>query len=79
VTDYIRRSDAERLSAQHAAHIAEIERDLVARITDRVTAGDDWRIVNAEEVARALERLNALSTAFKKALQALPTFPGPTK
>jgi hypothetical protein len=75
MTDYVRRSDAERLSAKHAAHIAEIERDMIARILDRVRAGDDSPNATVEEVQRALARLAALSAAFEKALNALPSFP----
>ncbi len=77
MTDYIRRSDAERLSARHAASIAEIEHSVIARIVERVGAGDDPQIATAEEVHRALAQLEAASGAFAKALRALPSFPEP--
>ena len=77
MTDYVRRSDAQRLSSKHAAHIAEIERVMIERILDRIRAGDDSSKATTEEVQRALTRLAALSAAFEKALNALPSLPEP--
>ena len=77
MTDHVRRSDAQRLAAKHAAHIAEIERDMIERILDRIRAGEDSPKATTEEVQRALARLAALSAAFEKALKALPSVPEP--
>jgi len=73
----IRRDDAERLLAESAARVAEIERDLIERILDRVAAGDNPQAVNAEEVQRALAQLDAASAALAKAMDALPNYPDP--
>ncbi len=74
---YIRRADAERLLAENAARVAEIERDLIERILTRVAAGDNSQTANTEEVQRALAQLNAASAALAKAMDALPTYPNP--
>ena len=74
---YIRRVDAQRLVAESAARVAEIERDLIARILTRVAAGESSQTANTEEVRRALEQLDAASAALAKAMDALPSYPNP--
>ena len=77
VPGYIRRDDAERLLAESAARVAEIERDLIERILTRVAAGDNSQTANTEEVQRALAQLDAASAALAKAMDALPNYPNP--
>jgi hypothetical protein len=74
---YIRRADAERLLAENAARVAEIERDLIERILTRVATGDNSQTVNTEEVQRALAKLNAASAALAMAMDALPNYLDP--
>jgi multidrug resistance efflux pump len=74
---YIRRIDAERLLAESAARVAEIERDLIERILTRVAAGDNSQTANTEEVQRALAQLDAASAALAKAMDLLPNYPNP--
>jgi hypothetical protein len=74
---YIRRVDAERLLAETATRIAEIERDLIERILTRIAAGDNSQTANTEEIQRALAQLNAASAALAKAMDALPNYPNP--
>ena len=74
-TSYIRRVDAERLLAESASRVAEIERDLIERILTRVAAGDNSQTANTEEVQRALAQLDAASAALAKAMDALPNYP----
>jgi hypothetical protein len=74
---YIRRVDAERLLAESAARVDEIERDLIERVLTRVAAGDNSQTANSEEVQRALAQLEAASAALTKAMDALPNYANP--
>ena len=74
---YIRRADAERLVAETAARVAEIERDLIDRILTRFAAGDNSQTVHTEEIQRALAQLAAAAAALAKAMDALPNYRNP--
>jgi hypothetical protein len=75
--EYVSRRAAERIVAQNAALVAKIERDMVARIVARVSAGDNSQVATAEEARRALSELQAAAAALEQALDALPGYPAP--
>jgi hypothetical protein len=74
VRGYVRRSDADALTAVHEAALAALEDELRERIAARVAAGDDYRTAAAAEVHLSLAQVDALSARFEEMLLALPTF-----
>ena len=73
--DYVPRREADRILARNAARLAKIERDLVARIVGRVSAGEDPQVATFEEIQQALAQLDAASIEVCKELAALPLSP----
>jgi len=69
-TGYVRDVDVERLRLECDARRREILSGLHARMMQRVAAGDDPRIMAAEEVHRAVAQLDAAEAAEVKALDA---------
>ena len=70
--DYVVRREADRILAKNAARLAQIEKDLVARIVGRVGAGEDPQAATFEEIQQALAQLDAAAIEVRKELAALP-------
>jgi len=70
--DDVVRRDAQRILARNAARLAQIEKDLVARILGRVGAGENPDAATSAEIERALKLLDAASIEVRKELAALP-------
>ena len=73
--DSVGRREAERILARNVARLAEIEKDLVARIASRAGAGEDPQVVTLEELQRSRALLDAASVRVREELAALPRKP----